>query len=41
MRYQQWIIGVAAVLFGAAAIAQQPVRIASKNFTEQFVLAEL
>src|SRR3954465_9607693 len=41
MRYQQWIIGIAAVLFGAGASAQQPLRVASKNFTEQFILAEI
>ena len=41
MRHNHWVIGVAALLFGASAIAQQPLRVASKNFTEQFVLAEL
>src|ERR1700682_2525343 len=32
---------VAAACIGYAAQAQQPVRVGSKNFTEQFVLAEL
>ena len=31
----------AAVLCFSAALAQQPVRVGSKNFTEQFVLGEL
>jgi osmoprotectant transport system substrate-binding protein len=30
-----------AALAAAVATAQQPVRVGSKNFTEQFVLAEL
>ena len=40
MKQRNWIIGIAAVLVSAAALGQ-PVRVASKNFTEQFVLAEL
>jgi len=32
---------VAAACIACAAQAQQPVRVGSKNFTEQFVLAEL
>ena len=40
MKHRNWIIGIAAILFSAAALGQ-PVRVASKNFTEQFVLAEL
>ena len=41
MKHRNWITGVAAILFSAAAVGQQPLRVASKNFTEQFVLAEL
>lgn len=40
MNRHRWIIGIAAVLFSATALGQT-VRVASKNFTEQFVLAEL
>ena len=40
MNHYRWILGVAAVLFSATALGQT-VRVASKNFTEQFVLAEL
>ena len=40
MNHYRWILGVAAVLFSATALSQT-VRVASKNFTEQFVLAEL
>jgi len=39
MRFAKWIVALAALSIGATAIAQ--VRVASKNFTEQFVLAEL
>jgi len=42
MKYKKWIVGAlasAALVFGSQAMAQ--VRVASKNFTEQFVLAEL
>ena len=39
MKIAKWIVALAMLGFGAAAIAQ--VRVASKNFTEQFVLAEL
>lgn len=40
MNRHRWIMGIAAVLFSATALGQT-VRVASKNFTEQFVLAEL
>jgi osmoprotectant transport system substrate-binding protein len=40
MHHRTWIMGIAAVLFSASALGQT-VRVASKNFTEQFVLAEL
>jgi osmoprotectant transport system substrate-binding protein len=40
MNHHRWITGIAALLFSAAALGQ-PVRVSSKNFTEQFVLAEL
>ena len=41
MKDRNWTMGIVGILFSAAALAQQPLRIASKNFTEQFVLAEL
>ena len=41
MNYRALLVGAAAVLLSVSASAQQPVRVASKNFTEQFVLAEL
>ena len=34
-------IGLAPAAFGGAATAQTTVRVGSKNFTEQFVVAEL
>lgn len=40
MKSRHWIIGIATVLLSASTLAQT-VRVASKNFTEQFVLAEL
>lgn len=40
MKHHKWIMGIAAALFSATALGQT-VRVASKNFTEQFVLAEL
>ena len=40
MKYPKLLMGIAAVLLSASALAQT-VRVASKNFTEQFVLAEL
>ena len=40
MNYPKWTMGIAAVLLSATALGQT-VRVASKNFTEQFVLAEL
>ena len=40
MNRHQLIMGLAAILFSASALGQT-VRVASKNFTEQFVLAEL
>ena len=43
MRHRHWIAGLAAATLAAftASAAAQTVRVASKNFTEQFVLAEL
>src|SRR6476661_3915940 len=42
MKFAKWAAAFAALaLAGGTAFAQQPVRIASKNFTEQFILAEL
>ena len=41
MKDRTWTMGIVGILFSAAALGQQPLRIASKNFTEQFVLAEL
>ena len=40
MKYPKLVMGIAAVLLSATALGQT-VRVASKNFTEQFVLAEL
>ena len=40
MNHHRLIMGLAAILFSASALGQT-VRVASKNFTEQFVLAEL
>src|ERR1043165_9661911 len=42
MKFAKWAAAFAALALGAAfASAQQPVRVASKNFTEQFILAEM
>jgi len=41
MKFIKLAAGAAALALGAAAFAQAPIRVASKNFTEQFVLAEL
>lgn len=40
MTHPKWTMGIVAVLLSASALGQT-VRVASKNFTEQFVLAEL
>jgi len=40
-RFVKFAAAIAAFALAGASFAQQPVRVASKNFTEQFILAEL